>query len=116
MKTIDSPPDSESPGAGPTRSDITARQFNIRVGLILFSIYLVLYVTFVLINAFAASLMEIKVVAGLNLAIVYGFGLIIAAVVMAFVYGLICKTERDGSTGHAIETTQAITETAGDQQ
>jgi uncharacterized membrane protein (DUF485 family) len=35
-----------------------------------------------------------EVVAGLNLAIVYGFGLIIAALVLAAVYGWLCRTSR----------------------
>ncbi|TWT97317.1 DUF485 domain-containing protein [Neorhodopirellula pilleata] len=57
------------------------------LGLALFAAYTLLYLGFVLINAFSASTMETVVFAGLNLAIVYGFGLIIAAIVLAFVYG-----------------------------
>ena len=57
------------------------------LGLALFAAYTLLYLGFVFINAFSASTMEIVVFAGLNLAIVYGFGLIIAAIVMAFIYG-----------------------------
>ena len=49
------------------------RQFNTRLGLILFVSYLALYLGFVLINALRAQMMETIVVAGLNLAIVYGF-------------------------------------------
>lgn len=71
----------------------SARQYNTRLGLILFAIYLLFYLGFVLINAFAASLMEAIVVAGLNLAIVYGFGLIVVAFVMAMIYGFMCRNE-----------------------
>ncbi len=60
---------------------------NSRFGLILFGIYLACYVTFVAISAFACNLFEIVVVAGLNLAVVYGFGLIILALVLAMIYG-----------------------------
>jgi uncharacterized membrane protein (DUF485 family) len=58
-----------------------------RLGLSLFFVYTLLYLAFVLLNAFAADTMDRVVFAGLNLAIVFGFGLIIAAIVMAFVYG-----------------------------
>jgi uncharacterized membrane protein (DUF485 family) len=69
------------------------RQFNTRLGLILFAVYLVFYLGFVLINAFAADLMETSTLAGLNLAIVYGFGLIVAAIVLALIYGVMCRSE-----------------------
>ncbi len=58
-----------------------------RLGMSLFFIYSLLYLAFVLLNAFAADTMDRVVFAGLNLAIVFGFGLILAAIVMAFVYG-----------------------------
>lgn len=69
------------------------RQFNTKLGLLLFFIYLALYTGFVLINAFAADSMETIVLAGLNLAIVYGFGLILFALLLALIYGLLCKSE-----------------------
>jgi uncharacterized membrane protein (DUF485 family) len=72
-----------------------SRKFNTRFGLVLFAIYLVLYLGFVMINAFAADVMERVVLAGLNLAIVYGFGLILVAVLLALVYGLGCRSETD---------------------
>ncbi len=73
-----------------------AQRRNARLGLWLFAIYLVLYTGFVLISAFAASTMERTVLAGLNLAIVYGFALIIGALVMALIYGALCRADRDG--------------------
>ena len=71
------------------------RRYNTRLGLTLFAIYLLFYLGFVLINAFAADLMEVVVVAGLNLAIVYGFGLIVSAFALALVYGAMCRKEPD---------------------
>ncbi|OYP34722.1 DUF485 domain-containing protein [Rhodopirellula sp. MGV] len=78
-----------------------ASRYNARLGLWLFAIYLLLYLGFVLLSAFAASVMERPVLAGLNLAIVYGFGLIIGALVMALIYGAFCKrdTESTGTSG-----------------
>ena len=68
-----------------------------RLGLWLFAFYTSLYLGFVLINAFAPTTMEINVVLGLNLAIVYGFGLIIAAVILALIYGLMRKDDDGGN-------------------
>ncbi|MCC6511203.1 MAG: DUF485 domain-containing protein, partial [Pirellulaceae bacterium] len=58
-----------------------------KLGLVLFAIYLAFYVTFVGISAFASQWFEVVVFAGLNLAVVYGFGLIILALVLAMIYG-----------------------------
>jgi uncharacterized membrane protein (DUF485 family) len=63
---------------------------NARYGLILFAVYLALYGAFVGINAFAPQVMERKI-AGVNLAIWYGFGLIAAAFMLALVYGWLCR-------------------------
>ncbi len=67
--------------------------YNARIGFILFAVYSVFYGTFVLLNAFVPDTMEIKPVAGINLAILYGFGLIIVALLLALVYGVMCQTE-----------------------
>lgn len=66
-----------------------------RLGLSLFVFYSMLYLGFVLLNAFATDTMDVVVVAGLNLAIVYGFGLILAAIAMAFIYGFALRDSGD---------------------
>jgi uncharacterized membrane protein (DUF485 family) len=66
---------------------------NARLGTILFVLYLALYGGFVFLNAFAADVMEMKPISGVNLAILYGFGLIVAALVLALIYGFLCKPE-----------------------
>jgi uncharacterized membrane protein (DUF485 family) len=58
------------------------------LGLILFAIYLVLYGGFVVLNAFFPASMEATPLAGVNLAIWYGLGLIVAALGLALVYGI----------------------------
>jgi uncharacterized membrane protein (DUF485 family) len=58
-----------------------------RIGLSLFAVYLVFYSGFVLLAAFSPQSMEITPLAGVNLAIWYGFGLIVVALVLALVYG-----------------------------
>ena len=72
-----------------------ARRFNTRLGIVLFVIYTLLYLGFVLSNAFAADMMETRVAAGLNLAIVYGFALIVIALLMSLVYGALCRSDPD---------------------
>ncbi|MFG0290259.1 MAG: DUF485 domain-containing protein [Rhodopirellula sp. JB044] len=74
-------------------NDAEATQKASRLGLTLFIVYTLVYLGFVLLNAFAADTMDTVVVAGLNLAIVYGFGLIIVAIVMAFIYGFASRTD-----------------------
>jgi uncharacterized membrane protein (DUF485 family) len=58
-----------------------------RLGLVFFLIYLLFYAGFVLISAFASQWLELRVLGGLNLAIVYGFGLIALALMLASLYG-----------------------------
>lgn len=58
-----------------------------RLGLVLFGIYLAFYLAFVFISAFACDWFEVVLPGGLNLAVVYGFGLIILALFLAMVYG-----------------------------
>lgn len=65
------------------------------IGLLLFDVYLVLYGGFVLLAAFSPQTMEITPLAGVNLAIWYGFGLIVAALVLALVYGWASRSKAD---------------------
>lgn len=67
-----------------------AAPFKMRVGLWMFLFYLLVYAGFVAINLIDSTLMEVTVVLGLNLATVYGFGLIILAFVEALIYNAIC--------------------------
>jgi uncharacterized membrane protein (DUF485 family) len=86
----DKPDDSES-------KETIAR--NTRLGLILFFIYLVFYASFVLINTFASDVMERVTFAGLNLAITYGFTLIILALILALIYGWLCRAPETSGRG-----------------
>jgi len=69
---------------------------NARYGLILFIIYLLFYGGFVLLNAFAPWTMEWKPFAGINLAIIYGFCLIVVALVLSLIYGWLCSCPFNG--------------------
>lgn len=65
------------------------------IGVKLFLVYCIIYAGFILINTFASQLMETKIMFGLNLAIVYGFGLILIAIIMGLVYNHLCTKKED---------------------
>lgn len=67
---------------------------NARYGMVLFLVYLLFYGGFVLLTAFNPEAMGRIVWGGVNLAIVYGFTLIIAAVGLAVVYGWLCRNSK----------------------
>lgn len=70
-----------------------AHRHNARVGFVLFLIYLAAYVIFVGLIAYDYRIMATPVLWGVNLAIVYGMGLIFGAMVLAIVYMALAKTE-----------------------
>ena len=84
------------------KSDSMLRQS--RLGLKLFALYTSFYAAFVFLNAFAPSVMETMVVDGLNLAIVYGFALIVAAIVLAMIYGWLCHDNDSVAPPSDVET------------
>ena len=68
-----------------------------RYGRWLFLGYLLLYGAFVLLNAFDPQIMEKTPWGGVNLAILFGLGLIAAAFLLALVYDWICRFTADTS-------------------
>jgi uncharacterized membrane protein (DUF485 family) len=80
-------------------TDTSAERYNRKLGLWLFLLYLSLYVAFVGIITVDYRFMAKEVVAGLNLAIVYGFGLILAAFVLAVIYMVACRKEAQSPIG-----------------
>ena len=72
-----------------------AISYKMRVGMIMFIIYGLIYAGFVAINVLNPVLMEAKVIFGLNLAVVYGFGLIVIALVLALIYNTMCAAKEN---------------------
>lgn len=62
-----------------------------KLGIILFFIYLIIYAGFVFIGTVYPQVLGFKVISGLNLAYVYGMGLIVLAGVMGLIYNFFCK-------------------------
>ena len=67
-----------------------AAEYKSRLGVNMFVYYLLMYIGFVVINLYDPGLMEAIVLFGMNLATVYGMGLIIVALVMALIYDYKC--------------------------
>ena len=67
--------------------------YKTRLGVWMFLCYSIFYAGFVAINLTSPNLMEKIVLAGLNLATVYGFALIIVALVLAIIYNALCGKE-----------------------
>lgn len=87
MSEPHSPPDA-SPAGGDIHDDHHAPTIarNARVGLWLFAVYVVLYGGFMVLSAFYPQRMRQTAFGGVNLAVAYGFGLIIGAFLLALLY------------------------------
>ena len=67
-----------------------------RWGLILFAVYVVLYAGFMVLAAFDYQDMKRATPFGsVNLAIMYGMGLILAALVLALIYLFLCRPQNN---------------------
>ncbi len=75
--------------------DPAASAYKTKLGLRFFAVYGILFAGFVLINTFAPQLMKVKVVLGLNLAVTYGFALILTAIIMGLIYNFLCTKKED---------------------
>lgn len=73
---------------------------NARNGLVLFAIYFAIYAGFVGLNAFLPASMTTDL-AGINLAVWYGLGLIFAAFGLAMVYMALCRKPKAASNTEA---------------
>lgn len=67
---------------------------NARYGMVLFVLYCIIYAGFVGVNAFRPDMMELTPAWGLNVAVLYGFFLIVLAMVLALVYCWLCRGRR----------------------
>lgn len=62
--------------------------FKTKLGLIMFAVYTVIYFAFIFICVFSPRTMGIDV-GSLNMAIAFGFGLIVLAIILALVYNYV---------------------------
>ena len=70
-----------------------ASAYKMRLGVRMFIPYALVYAGFVFVNLAKPAWMEKTVLLGMNLAVVYGFGLIALALVMALFYNHFCARQ-----------------------
>lgn len=75
-----------APAAGPD----PAFAYKKRLGAWMFLLYAAVYAGFVIVNLASPRSMELVLFAGLDLAVVYGFGLIAFALILALIYSALC--------------------------
>lgn len=68
-----------------------AAAYKTKLGVSMFIVYTLVYFGFVAINAVKPSLMQ-SIVGGQTLAVTYGFGLLIFALVLAVIYNHLCTS------------------------
>jgi hypothetical protein len=79
-----------------------AGPYKMRLGIRMFFAYSLFYASFVAINLLSPETMGAIVFAGLNLATVYGFALIIVALIEALVYNRMCR-RKEAELAHSAE-------------
>lgn len=70
------------------------RSYNARMGMVLFVVYLAVYAGFVYLSALSQDVMRRPAFGGVNVAVWYGFGLILGAFVISIIYMLLCRSPR----------------------
>ncbi|MBN2395218.1 MAG: DUF485 domain-containing protein [Candidatus Atribacteria bacterium] len=65
--------------------------YKVRIGMYMILLYALVYFGFIVINISNPFLMERIIFGGLNLALVYGIGLIIFALILALIYNSMCS-------------------------
>ena len=66
---------------------------NARLGRNLFFVYLAFYLGYVLLTSTSPDTMRATAIGGVNVAITYGFALILLALVLALVYSWLCRNQ-----------------------
>ena len=72
-----------------------ASDWKAKLGIKLFWLYCIIYMGFVGIAVFSPETMKKPVLAGTNLAIIYGMALIILAIILGLVYNHFCTKKED---------------------
>jgi uncharacterized membrane protein (DUF485 family) len=78
-----------SHGPSTVWKDDSSTRYKTRLGVIMFLVYAVIYGGFIVINVAFPQWMRADV-GSLDVAIIYGFGLIALAVILAFIYNHLC--------------------------
>jgi uncharacterized membrane protein (DUF485 family) len=74
-----------------------SERFKQCLGILLCSVYALVYAVFVFISVYDVTLMDTLMPFGLNLAVFYGFGIIVFALLLALVYSRACSRSEAGA-------------------
>jgi uncharacterized membrane protein (DUF485 family) len=84
----------------PTTDDAIERRKS-AIGIQMTILYSVIYAGFVILSVFQPTWMGVRAVLGLNLAVTYGIGLILIAILFALVYNYLCRVPPTGAEPRA---------------
>lgn len=79
-----------------------AAAYKRRLGLKNVAVYGLVYLVFMILNVATPKTMGLILVGGLNVAMVYGFGLILLAFIMAIIYNAACSRHEKEVEGEGI--------------
>ncbi len=96
----------------PTTDDALERRKS-AIGIQMTILYSIVYAGFVALSVFQPTWMGARAVLGLNVAVAYGLGLIVIAVLFALVYNYLCRVPPAGA---ASRTSSASGPKAGQQE
>lgn len=76
-----------------------AAEWKAKLGIKLFWLYCVVYMSFVALAVFATEKLKIPVLSGVNLAIIYGMALIVFAIILGLIYNHACTKKENEING-----------------
>jgi uncharacterized membrane protein (DUF485 family) len=77
-----------------------ASKWKAKLGIKLFFVYWAIYSGFIIINTVKPKWMGTRILFGQNLAVTYGMGLIILAIIMGLIYNRCCSRKEDELNKH----------------
>jgi uncharacterized membrane protein (DUF485 family) len=72
-----------------------ASEWKSKLGIKLFWLYCIIYMGFVALAVFATETLKTPVLAGVNLAIIYGMALIVFAIILGLIYNHVCTKKEN---------------------
>ncbi len=79
-------------------TEVSHRSPNQGLGMVLFVIYFLFYAGFIALTVYDYKILGKELVAGINIAVGYGMGLIISAIVLAVIYAMLAKPDPTEAT------------------
>jgi uncharacterized membrane protein (DUF485 family) len=90
-----------------TQSHKSSEQRKSNIGVRMTILYAIIYSGFVVLSVYFPALMGVNSIFGLNLAIAYGLGLIIIAIIFAIIYNLLVRIPNTPKTAQGLRQPDA---------